>query len=211
MSLFVSPRVQSPSSAPAPNFLSAVNHKRPHIYHRDDDFRFFISTTTLTLNLTCASGSSQTFASHIPKSRNPAEDTLVYHAWRASLEWLRITLWERGWKPGLFRQSAVIFVMYFISRTRLRLILRCLGSPGNTILSRFSFIWFLAKDGKFTSVQAFRASEDRSVDVTYTDTKVIGNGSFGVVYQARMVDTGELVAIKKVSPPMAQLYAAILV
>ncbi|OQR69535.1 glycogen synthase kinase-3 beta-like [Tropilaelaps mercedesae] len=56
----------------------------------------------------------------------------------------------------------------------------------------------IAKDGKFTSVQAFRASEDRSVDVTYTDTKVIGNGSFGVVYQARMVDTGELVAIKKV-------------
>lgn len=55
-----------------------------------------------------------------------------------------------------------------------------------------------AKDGKLISVQAFRASEDRSVDVTYTDARVIGNGSFGVVYQARMVDTGELVAIKKV-------------
>jgi glycogen synthase kinase 3 beta len=55
-----------------------------------------------------------------------------------------------------------------------------------------------SKDGKCTSVQAYGANEDRSVDVTYTDTKVIGNGSFGVVYQARMVDTGELVAIKKV-------------
>jgi serine/threonine protein kinase len=34
--------------------------------------------------------------------------------------------------------------------------------------------------------------------VSYTDTKVIGNGSFGVVYQAKLCDTGEMVAIKKV-------------
>ena len=35
-------------------------------------------------------------------------------------------------------------------------------------------------------------------DLSYSDTKVIGNGSFGVVYQAKLVDTSELVAIKKV-------------
>jgi hypothetical protein len=28
--------------------------------------------------------------------------------------------------------------------------------------------------------------------------KVIGNGSFGVVYQAKLCETGEMVAIKKV-------------
>lgn len=39
---------------------------------------------------------------------------------------------------------------------------------------------------------------DRVQEVSYTDTKVIGNGSFGVVFQARLCDTGELVAIKKV-------------
>lgn len=39
---------------------------------------------------------------------------------------------------------------------------------------------------------------DRPVEVSYADTKVIGNGSFGVVYQARLLETGELVAIKKV-------------
>ena len=39
---------------------------------------------------------------------------------------------------------------------------------------------------------------DQPEEVSYTDTKVIGNGSFGVVYQARLVNTGELVAIKKV-------------
>ncbi|CDW56097.1 glycogen synthase kinase 3 beta [Trichuris trichiura] len=39
---------------------------------------------------------------------------------------------------------------------------------------------------------------DRQVDVSYTDTKVIGNGSFGVVYQARIIGSDELVAIKKV-------------
>ncbi|CAH1262764.1 GSK3B [Branchiostoma lanceolatum] len=42
------------------------------------------------------------------------------------------------------------------------------------------------------------AGPDRPQEVAYTDTKVIGNGSFGVVYQARLCDTGELVAIKKV-------------
>ena len=39
---------------------------------------------------------------------------------------------------------------------------------------------------------------DRPHEVSYTDAKVIGNGSFGVVYQAKLVDTGEVVAIKKV-------------
>ena len=39
---------------------------------------------------------------------------------------------------------------------------------------------------------------DRPQEVSYTDTKVIGNGSFGVVYQAKLCDSGELLAIKKV-------------
>jgi len=58
---------------------------------------------------------------------------------------------------------------------------------------------------KVTTVVATPGSgSDRPHEVSYTDTKVIGNGSFGVVYQAKLVDTtsasgtGELVAIKKV-------------
>lgn len=39
---------------------------------------------------------------------------------------------------------------------------------------------------------------DRPQEVSYTDIKVIGNGSFGVVYQARLSDSQEMVAIKKV-------------
>lgn len=39
---------------------------------------------------------------------------------------------------------------------------------------------------------------DRPQEVSYSDTKVIGNGSFGVVFQAKLCDNGELVAIKKV-------------
>ncbi|XP_022248455.1 glycogen synthase kinase-3 beta-like isoform X2 [Limulus polyphemus] len=57
-----------------------------------------------------------------------------------------------------------------------------------------------SKDGgKVTTVLATPGQgPDRPQEVAYTDTKVIGNGSFGVVYQARLVDTGEMVAIKKV-------------
>ncbi|KAL5277452.1 GSK3B family protein [Megaselia abdita] len=58
----------------------------------------------------------------------------------------------------------------------------------------------LSKDGsKITTVVATPGQgTDRVQEVSYTDTKVIGNGSFGVVFQAKLCDTGELVAIKKV-------------
>lgn len=56
------------------------------------------------------------------------------------------------------------------------------------------------KDGsKITTVLATAGSgSDRTQEVSYTDAKVIGNGSFGVVYQAKLVESNELVAIKKV-------------
>ncbi|KAG5680938.1 hypothetical protein PVAND_010414 [Polypedilum vanderplanki] len=58
----------------------------------------------------------------------------------------------------------------------------------------------LCKDGsKVTTVVATPGQgPDRPQEVSYSDTKVIGNGSFGVVFQAKLCDTGELVAIKKV-------------
>ncbi|KAM8704676.1 hypothetical protein ACLKA7_009179 [Drosophila subpalustris] len=39
---------------------------------------------------------------------------------------------------------------------------------------------------------------DTMTEISYTDTKVIGNGSFGVVFQAKLLPTNELIAIKKV-------------
>lgn len=56
------------------------------------------------------------------------------------------------------------------------------------------------KDGsKVTTVVATAGQgNDRPQEVSYTDAKVIGNGSFGVVYQAKLVESQELVAIKKV-------------
>ncbi|XP_054260985.1 glycogen synthase kinase-3 beta-like isoform X4 [Macrosteles quadrilineatus] len=57
-----------------------------------------------------------------------------------------------------------------------------------------------SKDGsKVTTVVATPGQgPDRPLEVSYTDTKVIGNGSFGVVYQAKLCDSSEMVAIKKV-------------
>ncbi|KAF0311471.1 Glycogen synthase kinase-3 beta [Amphibalanus amphitrite] len=39
---------------------------------------------------------------------------------------------------------------------------------------------------------------DRTQQVSYSDSKIIGNGNFGVVYQAKLCDSGEQIAIKKV-------------
>ncbi|GFR60047.1 glycogen synthase kinase-3 [Elysia marginata] len=58
----------------------------------------------------------------------------------------------------------------------------------------------ISKDGsKVTTVLATAGQgSDRPQEVSYTDAKVIGNGSFGVVYQAKLTESSELVAIKKV-------------
>jgi glycogen synthase kinase 3 beta len=45
-----------------------------------------------------------------------------------------------------------------------------------------------AKDGK----------TGQDIQLHYTKYKVAGNGSFGVVYQAKLLQTGQDVAIKKV-------------
>jgi len=57
-----------------------------------------------------------------------------------------------------------------------------------------------SKDGSkvMTVIASPGQGPDRSTEVSYTDTKVIGNGSFGVVYQAKLCESNEMVAIKKV-------------
>lgn len=52
-----------------------------------------------------------------------------------------------------------------------------------------------------TKVVTVLASDGRtgeSIELSYTGYKVIGNGSFGVVFQAMLIDSSEQVAIKKV-------------
>jgi serine/threonine protein kinase len=54
---------------------------------------------------------------------------------------------------------------------------------------------------KLTQVVATKGKcngEDETEEISYTDAKVIGNGSFGVVYQAKLINSNDLVAIKKV-------------
>ncbi len=66
-------------------------------------------------------------------------------------------------------------------------------------LTRMSKILFSGKDSRVTTVVATPGyGPDRQEEVQYTETKVIGNGSFGVVYSAKLVQTSEMVAIKKV-------------
>ena len=54
--------------------------------------------------------------------------------------------------------------------------------------------------GGITTVKASPGQgPEVAIDVSYSDLKPIGNGSFGVVYQARLCDnSGDFVAIKKV-------------
>lgn len=51
---------------------------------------------------------------------------------------------------------------------------------------------------KVVSVQANNGKTGEAQELSYTNYKVIGNGSFGVVFQAKLLETGEFAAIKKV-------------
>ncbi len=53
------------------------------------------------------------------------------------------------------------------------------------------------KEGQYTITTASTGPGPRRT-ISYTTDKVVGNGSFGVVFQAKCVETGEVVAIKKV-------------
>lgn len=44
----------------------------------------------------------------------------------------------------------------------------------------------------------FSKTEEDYSTYTYSNLKVVGSGSFGVVYKSRVNETGEVVAIKKV-------------
>lgn len=71
---------------------------------------------------------------------------------------------------------------------------------GNTIRHGSVTCVYADKDaGKVTTVMATPGTgSEKSLEIRYTDSKIIGNGSFGVVFQARLVDSNEPVAIKKV-------------
>ncbi|KAJ1559168.1 regulator of ime2 [Cladochytrium tenue] len=51
---------------------------------------------------------------------------------------------------------------------------------------------------KIVVVAAHHGKTGEAMTLSYTNSKVIGNGSFGVVFYARILNTGEQVAIKKV-------------
>lgn len=52
--------------------------------------------------------------------------------------------------------------------------------------------------GKIIVVSAKEGKTGESVELSYCNTKIIGNGSFGVVFQAKITETGECAAVKKV-------------
>jgi hypothetical protein len=51
---------------------------------------------------------------------------------------------------------------------------------------------------KIYSVLACDGRTGEQKEISYSNLKAVGNGSFGVVFQAKILETGDLVAIKKV-------------
>lgn len=51
---------------------------------------------------------------------------------------------------------------------------------------------------RIISERVFDGKKEEEVDIRYQSVKVVGNGSFGVVFQVKLVDTGKEAAIKRV-------------
>ncbi|KAF5923994.1 hypothetical protein HPG69_010426 [Diceros bicornis minor] len=119
----------------------------------------------------------------------------------------QIESWGDEWQLREKGPAAKIFITSRIHRTCPKIFIMLLmvrvdvtDSAAGLAFSFFIVLLQGDKDGsKVTTVVATPGQgPDRPQEVSYTDTKVIGNGSFGVVYQAKLCDSGELVAIKKV-------------
>ena len=52
--------------------------------------------------------------------------------------------------------------------------------------------------GRLTTVKATLGNADVTEEISYSGLRIVGSGSFGVVYQAKLGENGETVAIKKV-------------
>nr|GAT61273.1 predicted protein [Mycena chlorophos] len=92
------------------------------------------------------------------------------------------------------------------------------ATPGRRAMAAWDFCRITIRSPEEESVEIVRMSKVSSIDdpsrvttvaasdgktgspreISYTNYKVIGNGSFGVVYQAKLVPTGDEIAIKKV-------------
>lgn len=73
------------------------------------------------------------------------------------------------------------------------------------IINKFhcSFLYFLSTARNGVEIKTVQASVGKknqyyTKDISYTNEKMIGNGSFGVVYQATLLEENEVVAIKRV-------------
>jgi len=71
------------------------------------------------------------------------------------------------------------------------------AAPTTTTTSSSNDTEAKAKKSMSASAEA-AASVDEEQNISYSAERIIGNGSFGVVFEAKVVETGEVVAIKKV-------------
>jgi len=69
-----------------------------------------------------------------------------------------------------------------------------------TCVSRYTGVYVCSEvRHDVITVSAIRGhGPDEEEEISYQDVKVIGKGTFGVVYRAKLSDTGQMVAIKKV-------------
>lgn len=58
--------------------------------------------------------------------------------------------------------------------------------------------WPDVDPNKIFTLAACDGKTGESKEISYSSSKAVGNGSFGVVFQAKLLDSGEYVAIKKV-------------
>jgi hypothetical protein len=71
----------------------------------------------------------------------------------------------------------------------------------SNLTSQYSLVLAIDDPHKVVKVIASDGKSGDTRDLTYTNCKVVGNGSFGVVFQAKLVGSpkeGEDIAIKKV-------------
>ncbi|ORX90909.1 Pkinase-domain-containing protein [Basidiobolus meristosporus CBS 931.73] len=73
-----------------------------------------------------------------------------------------------------------------------------MANQGPTQVASSTSSRFLGETDKVIRASVSEGKTGEPLEISYTNCKVVGNGSFGVVHQAQLLETGEEIAIKKV-------------
>ena len=119
-------------------------------------------------------------------SISKAFTSFVWQSGKMIINWARAVKYKQDARKLIL--SFIFSFLLVIIRIRALKLISALGGR----------YWYERQKWQATTSKCLNLKSNQVQSMTYNAEKIIGNGSFGVVFKATIAETGETVAIKKV-------------